>query len=48
MGQQKVHEHEALGGGCKRHLYCRLISSCRGLQTNLRINLDTTHSLIDM
>ena len=42
MGLQKVHEHEAFGGGFGRRLYCRLTSFSRSLQINLRINLDGT------
>ena len=42
MGQQEIHEHEALGGGFGRRLYCRLTSLSRSLQTILRINLDGT------
>ena len=41
-GAAKKHEHEALGGGHGRRLYCRLISFSRSLQTILRINLDGT------
>ena len=40
VGQQEIHEHEALGGGSGRRLYCRLTSLSRSLQTILRINLD--------
>ncbi|MGO5024230.1 hypothetical protein ACTQ4E_14260, partial [Lawsonibacter sp. LCP25S3_G6] len=36
------HEHEALGGGSVRRLYCRLTSFSRSLQIILRINLDGT------
>ncbi|MGN8969937.1 hypothetical protein, partial [Intestinimonas sp. HCP28S3_D6] len=36
------HEHEALGGGSGRRLYCRLTSFSRSLQIILRINLDGT------
>ena len=42
MGQQEIHEHEALGGGSGRRLRCRLTSLSRSLQTILRINLDGT------
>ena len=42
VGQQEIHEHEALGGGSGRRLYCRLTSFSRSLQTILRINLDGT------
>ena len=42
VGQQEIHEHEALGGGSGRRLYCRLTSLSRSLQTILRINLDGT------
>ncbi|WP_418737751.1 hypothetical protein, partial [Dysosmobacter sp.] len=42
VGQQEIHEHEALGGGHGRCLYCRLTSFSRSLQTILRINLDGT------
>ena len=42
VGLQKIHEHEALGGGSGRRLYCRLTSLSRSLQTILRINLDGT------
>ncbi|WP_418927477.1 hypothetical protein, partial [Dysosmobacter sp.] len=42
LGQQEIHEHEALGGGFGRRLYCRLTSLSRSLQTILRINLDGT------
>ena len=42
VGQQEIHEHEALGGGSGRRLYCRLTSLSRSLQINLRINLDGT------
>ncbi|MGN8969637.1 hypothetical protein, partial [Intestinimonas sp. HCP28S3_D6] len=37
-----IHEHEALGGGSGRRLYCRLTSFSRSLQIILRINLDGT------
>ena len=40
VGLQEIHEHEALGGGHGRRLYCRLTSFSRSLQTILRINLD--------
>ena len=40
VGLQEIHEHEALGGGSGRRLYCRLTSFSRSLQTILRINLD--------
>ncbi len=39
-GNKKLHEHEALGGGHGRRLYCQLTSFSRSLQTILRINLD--------
>jgi hypothetical protein len=42
VGQQEVHEYEALSGcpgGC---LYCWLILFCQSLQTFLRIILDIT------
>ena len=39
VGQQEIHEHEALGGSSGRRLYCRLTSFSRSLQTILRINL---------
>ncbi|MGO5024498.1 hypothetical protein ACTQ4E_15660, partial [Lawsonibacter sp. LCP25S3_G6] len=39
------HEHEALGGGSVRRLYCRLTSFSRSLQIILRINLDGTEIL---
>ena len=42
VGQQEIHEHEALGGGSGRRLHCRLTSFSRSLQINLRINLDGT------
>jgi len=42
VGLQKIHEHEALGGGHGRRLYCRLTSFSQSLQTNLRITLDGT------
>ena len=42
MGQQEIHEHEALGDGAGRRLHCRLTSFSRVLQTFLRINLDST------
>jgi hypothetical protein len=29
VGQQEIHEHEALGGGSGRRLYCRLTSLSR-------------------
>ena len=45
VGQQEIHEHEALGGGSGRRLYCRLTSFSRSLQTILRINLDGTRYL---
>ena len=45
VGQQEVHEHEALGGGAGRRLYCRLTSFSRSLQIILRINLDGTESI---
>ena len=41
-GSKKIHEHEALGGGSGRCLYCRLTSFSRSLQTILRINIDGT------
>jgi hypothetical protein len=43
VGQQEVHEYEALSGypgGC---LYCWLILFCQSLQTILRIILDITY-----
>ena len=43
IGQQKVHEYEALRGNYGRRLYCRLTSFGRSLQTNLRITLDTLY-----
>ena len=42
VGLQEVHEHEVLGDGSGRRLYCRLTSFSRSLQINLRINLDGT------
>ena len=42
VGQQEVHEYEALRGGFRIRLYCRLTSSSQSLQTNLRIILDST------
>ena len=45
MGQQEVHEYEALGGGSGRRLYCWLTSFSQSLQTNLRITLDSTFYL---
>ena len=42
VGQQEVHEYEALRGGSGRRLYCRLTSFSQSLQTNLRITLDGT------
>ena len=42
MGQQEVHEYEALRGGSGRRLYCRLTSFSQSLQTNFRITLDGT------
>ena len=45
MGLQKIHEHEALGGGAGRRLYCRLTSFSRSLQTILRMDLDSTSFL---
>ena len=47
MGLQKIHEHEALGGGHGRRLYCRLTSLSRSLQTILRIILDSTVRFAD-
>ena len=47
MGQQEIHEHEALGGGSGRRLYCRLTSFSRSLQIILRINLDGTLTFPD-
>ncbi|MGO5097584.1 hypothetical protein ACTQ34_17550, partial [Agathobaculum sp. LCP25S3_E8] len=41
------HEHEALGGGSVRRLYCRLTSFSRSLQIILRINLDGTPTYAD-
>ena len=43
IGQQKVHEYEALRGNYGRRRYCRLTSFGRSLQTNLRITLDTLY-----
>ena len=45
VGQQKIYEHEALGDGAGRHLYCRLTSLSRSLQIVLCINLDGTESI---
>ena len=42
VGQQEIHEHEALGGGHGRRLHCRLTLFSRSLQTILRITLDGT------
>lgn len=39
VGQQEIHEYEASGGDSGRHLYCRLISFSRGLQTLLHTGL---------
>ena len=38
VGQQEVHEHEALGGGSGRRHYCWLTSFIRSLQTNFAHN----------
>jgi hypothetical protein len=43
VGQQEVHEYEALRDDHGRRLYRRLTSSSQRLQTNLRKNLDTTN-----
>ncbi|MEA4903519.1 MAG: hypothetical protein VB090_01530, partial [Petrimonas sp.] len=48
MGQQKVHEHEASGGGHRRRFHCRLTLFPQRLQTNLRITLDTTISFEEL
>ena len=40
VGQQEVHEHEALGDSSGRCLYCRLTSFSRSLQIILHIILD--------
>ncbi|MCI6729832.1 MAG: hypothetical protein MR473_06590, partial [Clostridiales bacterium] len=45
VGQQKVHEYEALRGGSGRRLHCWLTSFSQSLQTNLRITLDGTNKL---
>ena len=37
-----IHEHEAFGGGRPRRFLCLLTSQLQRLQTNLRINVDTT------
>lgn len=42
VGQQEVHEYEALRGGSGRRLYCWLTSFSQSLQTNFRITLDGT------
>ena len=42
---KKIYEHEALGDGAGRRLYCRLTSFSRSLQIILRINLDWTESI---
>ena len=42
---KKIYEHEALGDGAGRRLYCRLTSLSRSLQIILRINLDWTESI---
>ena len=42
VGQQEIHEHEALGGSSGRHLHCQLTSFIRSLQKILRIILDET------
>ena len=42
VGQQEIHEYEALRGVSGRLLYCRLTSFSQSLQTNLRINVDST------
>ena len=38
VGQQKVHEHEALRDGSGRRLYCRLTSFGRSLQIKFAHN----------
>jgi hypothetical protein len=43
VGQQEVHEYEALSGCPGGYLYCWLILFCQSLQTILRIFLDITH-----
>ena len=47
MGQQEIHEYEALRGDSERRLYCRLTSFDRSLQTFLRIILDSTVRFAD-
>ncbi len=42
VGQQEVHEHEALRGCLPGRLYCWLTSFSQSLQTILRITLDST------
>ena len=42
VGQQEIHEYEALRDVSGRLLYCRLTSFSQSLQTNLRINVDST------
>jgi len=42
VGQQEVHEYEALSGCPGGYLYCWLILFCQSLQTILRIILDIT------
>jgi len=42
MGQQEVHEYEALRGYPGGYLDCWLILFCQSLLTILRIILDTT------
>ena len=46
VGQQEIHEYEALRGGLERRLYCRLTSFSRSLQTFLRIILDSTLEIL--
>ena len=43
VGQQEIHEYEALRGGSGRRVYCQLTSSSQSLQTFLRITLDITN-----
>ena len=38
VGQQEVHEYEALGGGSGRRLYCRLTSFSQSLQNEFAHN----------
>ena len=38
VGQQKVHEYEALRDDSRRRLYCWLTLFCQSLQINLRIS----------